>query len=211
MSIYITKLGHSSVYVASEEKSALFDPGGWADRELINAVTAVDEIVYTHEHGDHFDVDILASLIQKFPDAIVVCNTEIQKKIREAGLHPTMVERSDATESFSSPHEALPLPGVQAPSENGYHFVDMFTHPGDSQHFYETKKVLAMPFIGPWGKTGDSIQKVLELKPAYVLPIHDWHYTEEAKLWLQGLLEAAFAESGIQLLENKNGMTQTVE
>ena len=62
-----------------------------------------------------------------------------------------------------------------------------------------------MPFIGPWGKTGDSIQKVLELKPEYVLPIHDWHYTEAAKEWLQDLLESIFKPAGIILLPNKNG------
>lgn len=201
----ITKLGHSCVLVETDDRIGLFDPGVWAERSLIDAVKEVDRIVYTHQHPDHFDVDILRSLTTKFPDAHVICNQEIRSLIEEAGIDVVVREESNCTVTFSAPHEALPLPGAIAPTENGYHFKELFTHPGDSQHFDETMPVLAMPFIGPWGKTGDSIAKVLELKPKYVLPIHDWHYTEEARQWLQNMLESVFAPAGIQLLPNKNG------
>lgn len=201
----ITKLGHSCVLVETPDRIGLFDPGVWADRDLIDSVQHVDRIIYTHEHADHFDIDILKSLISKFPDAHVICNIEIQKLIESSGINITIREESQCAVKFTSPHEQLPIPGATAPAENGYHFKDLFTHPGDSQHFSETKQVLAMPFIGPWGKTGDSIVKVLELKPKYVLPVHDWHYTPEAKQWLQGLLESAFAGSGVKLLPNENG------
>ena len=189
----VTKLGHSCVLVEAPGRTGLFDPGAWADRKLIDAVSHVDRIIYTHEHGDHFDIDILKSLVAKFPNAHVICNAEIRKLIETAGISITIREESNCAVKFVSPHEAPPIPGAIAPAETGYHFKDLFTHPGDSQSFTETKKVLAMPFIGPWGKTGDSIAKVLELKPQYVLPIHDWHYSEEAKQWLQGVLESAFA------------------
>lgn len=201
----ITKLGHSCVLVETPDRVGLFDPGVWADRVLIDAVQHVDRIIYTHEHADHFDIDILKSLIAKFPDAHVICNAEIQKLIETTRLQVIVRPESQCAVKFTSPHEQLPVPGAVAPAENGYHFKELFTHPGDSQSFTETKKVLAMPFIGPWGKTGDSIAKVLELKPEYVLPIHDWHYTQEAKQWLQGLLEAVFVDTEIKLLPNENG------
>ncbi len=201
----ITKLGHSCVLVETPDRTALFDPGVWADRALIDKVQHVDRIIYTHEHADHFDIDILKSLIEKFPDAHVICNDEIQKLVESSGLQVTVRPESQCAVKFTARHGQLPIPGAKAPEENGYHFKELFTHPGDSQTFSETKKVLAMPFIGPWGKTGDSIAKVLELKPEYVLPIHDWHYTPEAKQWLQGLLESVFAETDIKLLPNENG------
>jgi L-ascorbate metabolism protein UlaG (beta-lactamase superfamily) len=206
----ITKLGHSCVLVETPDRVGLFDPGGWADRALIDAIAHVDRIIYTHEHLDHFDVEILKALVAEFPEAHVICNAEIQKLIVDAGIDVVIREESACTVKFTSPHEQLPIPGAQAPAENGYHFKDLFTHPGDSQHFTETKKVLAMPFIGPWGKTGDSIAKVLELKPEYVLPIHDWHYTDEAKEWLQGVLELIFKDTSIKLLPNKNGQSITI-
>lgn len=201
----ITKLGHSCVLVETPVRAGLFDPGGWADRALIEAVRKVDRIIYTHEHGDHFDIDILKMLHQKFPDAHVICNESIKDLINQADIEITIREESQCTKKFKSPHEQLPIPGSVPPTENGYHFKDLFTHPGDSQSFDETKQVLAMPFIGPWGKTGDSITKVLELKPDYVLPIHDWHYTDDAKQWLQGLLKTVFEPANIELLPNENG------
>ncbi|MFV0533482.1 MAG: MBL fold metallo-hydrolase [Cumulibacter sp.] len=201
----ITKLGHSCVLVATEDRVALFDPSGWAERELLDRVEHIDRIVYTHQHADHFDVEILRDLVRKFPNALVICGQSITELIEQAGLSVTTQEESGCTHKFDAPHEQLPVPGAQAPAENGYHFKEIFTHPGDSQSFNETKSVLAMPFIGPWGKTGDSIAKVLELKPKYVLPIHDWHYTDEAKQWLQGMLKSVFEPAGIELLPNNNG------
>lgn len=201
----ITKIGHACVLVETPDRVGLFDPGGWADRSLIEAVEKVDRIIYTHEHGDHFDVDILQSLLKKFPEAHVICNSQIADIIKGSSINVTIREELQCTKKFESSHENLPIPGSTPPAENGYHFKDVFTHPGDSQSFNETKQVLAMPFIGPWGKTGESIDKVLELKPKYVLPIHDWHYTEEAKEWLQGLLRSVLEPAGIQLLPNENG------
>lgn len=201
----IKKLGHSCVLVETEDRIGLFDAGVWSDRELINNIQHVDRIIYTHQHPDHFDIEILKSLIERFPEAHVVCNEEIAGLIKSADVDVTVRDETNCTRKFMSPHEDLPIPGIIAPTENGYHFKDIFTHPGDSQSFSETKKVLAMPFIGPWGKTGDSIAKVLELKPEYVLPIHDWHYTEEAKQWLQNMLEEVFSKYSIKLLPNKIG------
>lgn len=201
----LTKLGHSCVLVQTDDRTALFDPGVWADRNLIDTIEHVDRIVYTHEHADHFDIEILKSLIHKFPEVHVICNKRIESLICEAGIDVTIRQESNCCVPFLSPHEELPVPGAAAPAETGYHFKGIFSHPGDSQSFNETSAVLAMPFIGPWGKTGDSIKKVLELQPKYVLPIHDWHYTEDAKNWLQSLLESAFEEKGITLLDNVNG------
>ncbi len=209
--MFITKLGHACVLVETEDRVGLFDPGVWSDKDLIHAVEHIDRIIYTHEHPDHFDVDILKSLIDKFPNAHVVCNEPVSNKISEAGIECAVSEQTQCTRKFDSPHESLPVPGALAPEENGYHFKELFTHPGDSQSFFETKKVLAMPFIAPWGKTGDSVDKVIELKPEYVLPIHDWHYTAEARKWLQGLLEKAFEGTGITVLSSESGIRQEVK
>jgi len=206
----VTKLGHSCVLVETPDRVGLFDPGVWSRRDLIDAVEHVDRIVYTHEHADHFDIDILNSLLAKFPQAHVVCNASIAAKITEASIGCRMSEETGCTHKFSSPHEKLPIPNVPAPSENGYHFRDVFSHPGDSHSFNETKKVLAMPFISPWGKVGDGIDKALELKPEYVLPIHDWHYTDEAREWLDGVLAKSFEGTGIKLLSSKVGVPHEI-
>lgn len=208
--MFVTKLGHLCVLVETEDRVGLFDPGVWSDKDLIDGIEELDRIIYTHEHPDHFDIEILRELIAKFTDAHVVCNDSIAQKINDAGIECNMREETQCTRIFKSPHEELPVPGVEAPTENGYHFKNVITHPGDSHSFNETKDILAMPFIAPWGKTGDAVDKVIELQPKYVLPIHDWHYTVEAQAWLQGLLNKAFEGHNIKLLSYENGIRHEI-
>jgi L-ascorbate metabolism protein UlaG (beta-lactamase superfamily) len=201
----LTKLGHSCVLVETPDRVGLFDPGSWSDRALIDDVKHVDRIIYTHEHADHFDLEILKSLLVKFPEAHVISNLEVQKLINDAGIKVILRDESACTVKFNSPHEAPPWPNTQAPAENGYHFKGVFTHPGDSYSFNETKQVLAMPFVGPWADTGSAIKKVLELRPKYVLSIHDWLLTDEAKAYYQSQLQISLSDAGITLLPNENG------
>jgi len=206
----ITKLGHACVLVETEDRIGLFDPGRWSDEDLIGQVKHVDRIIYTHEHGDHFDIDILKSLLEKFPEAHVICNKEIENIIINAGVIATIREESQCTRKFEAPHEELPIPGAVTPAENGYHFKDLVTHPGDSHTFFETKKVLLMPFVAPWGKIGDAVDKAIELKPEYVLPIHDWFYTDEARDWLNNLIGPSLKDNGIELLSAKSGIVHKI-
>ena len=206
----ITKLGHSCVLVETEDRVAIYDPGVWSEAFEIDSIDRVDRIIITHSHPDHFDVTKIKQLVDKFPDAHLVCNADIRDLAEQAGLEVTIREETECSVAFDSPHEKLPVPGADAPTENGYHFQNLFTSPDDSHSFNETKKVLAMPFIAPWGKTGDAVDKVLELKPEYVLPIHDWHYTEEARAWLDGLLANALDGSGIKLIPSEPGIQHEI-
>ena len=208
----LTKLGHACVLVETDDRVGLFDPGGWSDKDLIDGINKLDRIAYTHAHPDHFDEDILRTLIEKFPDAHVVCNEEIRSNIEEAGITASIREGTQCTVPFNTTHDPrLPMLNADAPMQTGFHFKDVFTHPGDSNDFDETKMVLAMPFVAPWGIPREALETVLRLKPKYVLPIHDWLYTDEAKEYLQGALKSQLEEAGIELLSYKNGETITIE
>jgi L-ascorbate metabolism protein UlaG (beta-lactamase superfamily) len=202
----ITKLGHSCVLVETPDRVGLFDPGAWADKSLIDAIEHIDRIIYTHEHQDHFDIEILKSLTARFPQAHVVCNDSIAEKIKEAGVSATVRGETACTQKFTSPHDSrLPMIGAEAPMQTGFHFKYLFTHPGDNNKVTETKDVLAMPFVAPWGIPREAIETVLRLQPKYVLPIHDWLYSDDAKEWLQNILESQLEPQGIKVLPNKIG------
>jgi L-ascorbate metabolism protein UlaG (beta-lactamase superfamily) len=209
--MFVTKLGHSCVLVETEDRVGLFDPGAWSDKTLVDSIKQVDRIAYTHEHADHFSPEILKELINKFPNAHVVCNSSVAKKIVDAGISCIVREETQCTRAFESPHDGrLPYLTASAPKQTGFHFKDVFTHPGDSNSFNETKKVLAMPFVAPWGLPHEAIETVLRLKPDYVMPIHDWMFTDEAKDWLQEALTSQLEESGIKVLSHKNGIRHEI-
>lgn len=195
----ITKYTHSCLLAETDDRVALIDPGVWShDSFNINEVDRIDRIIITHAHPDHFAPDFVKEVLAKFPEAHVVANEAVEAAMKEAGVEATFRgTETQCTKPFESPHATLPVPGVEPPAETGYHFQGLLTHPGDSHSFNETKDVLALPVIAPWGSTVDAVNLALKLKPKHVIPIHDWHYHEEGKKWLYGLLESVFSQHDI--------------
>ena len=60
----ITKFVHSCLLVempAPISRTALFDPGVWSTVD-VNKLEYLDDIIITHEHGDHFDPELVKKL-----------------------------------------------------------------------------------------------------------------------------------------------------
>jgi hypothetical protein len=71
--------------------------------------------------------------------------------------------------------------------------------------------VLALPIVAPWGSTRRAAELALELKPQYVLPIHDWFLSAEARKWTYDALAGIFAGAEIELLRAENGIAIELE
>jgi L-ascorbate metabolism protein UlaG (beta-lactamase superfamily) len=107
---------------------------------------------------------------------------------------------------FESPHEVIrPFFDADPPEELGVHYLDRLTHPGDSHSFTETKEILALPVQAPWGSTVDAVRLALELQPTYIIPIHDWHWSDAARTSTYEKLEELFEAAGITFVETVNG------
>lgn len=204
----ITKYAHACLLAETADRVALIDPGGfsWRSDGLdIEKIERVDRILITHQHGDHMATDFIKAIMEKFPKAHVVANEEVTKALREAGVKTTYrgVETACA-KPFDAPHEPIE-PFGKTVMNNGYHFQDELSHPGDSHTFTESKRILAMPFIAPWGTVMDGIKKCQELKPEVVIPIHDWFFSEPAKEWLYERIKGILAKDDIKLVVLEDG------
>ncbi len=84
----------------------------------------------------------------------------------------------------------------------GFHFQGELSLPGDSHRFSESKKILAMAFVSPWGSPLDGVRKVLELeeRPEFVVPVHDWFYSDSGKEWLAERIDKALSDLNIKLI-----------
>lgn len=205
----ITKYVHSCVLVETEERVGLFDPGSYSwDSGIfrIEAIERIDRIVITHEHSDHCHPPFIQAVLERFPQAHIVCNESVQRVLEGAGISATFRgDQTACTRPFEAPHEKLPMLSVEPPKNTGFHFVGLFTHPGDSHHFSETKTVLALPVTAPWGSTTAAVELAVRLKPKYVLPIHDWHYKDAARLRLHESIETELTNYGISMLRPTDG------
>ncbi|HET7630571.1 MAG TPA: MBL fold metallo-hydrolase [Candidatus Saccharimonadales bacterium] len=208
----ITKLVHSCLLIETPERVGLIDPGNFSAQAITNlSLSRLDDILITHEHGDHMDIDIIKDLLSEFPAVNIIAPDEAAQKLQAAGIETATDKLIDGVETFDSPHESVaPLFG-QPPQEYGYHYLDKLSHPGDSHSFSETKAILALPVSAPWGSTIKAINLGLELKPKYVIPIHDWHWNDQARASLYDKMAVAFEDNGINFIKPDNGQAFEID
>lgn len=194
----ITKLVHSCLLVETESKTALFDPGVFSKRDglkKLDGIDSLDYLVITHSHPDHLDEEFIDEIAKRWPGVKLAANDQIRQQLAAFNL----AEADDACVRFEAVHGPVPTGGA-VPVNWGWHF-DRLTHPGDSLGFSQTKEVLALPYVAPWGSTTAAVELAKRLKPKYVLPIHDWHLSDEGREWYAGLLTAALQPAGIEFID----------
>jgi L-ascorbate metabolism protein UlaG (beta-lactamase superfamily) len=200
----ITKFVHACLLVETPERVALFDPGVMSTSVLtVDQIDRLDDIFVTHAHQDHIDAEFIAKLVQKFPNVCITTTPEVVAQLKEAGITAS-AEAPEGVTFFDSPHESV-KPLFSAPQEIGIHYLDTLSHPGDSHSFHETKAILALPVAAPWGSTIRALNVALELKPQHVLPIHDWHWSDEARQQMYGMFENQLKAQGITFHKLQTG------
>lgn len=198
----ITKLGHSCLLVEMPKRTALFDPGMMSNID-VESLKYLDDVIITHDHGDHMDPERLKQLVEKFPD-VKITTTQAAVELLKADGITAASQESDGIVFFDAPHEDVE-PLFPKPEQIGVHYLDKLSHPGDSHSFKESKDILALPVTAPWGATTTAVHLAFQHKPKYVLPIHDWHWRDEAREMMYGGLKQAFATEGIEFIHLKDG------
>lgn len=198
MDVTITKLVHACLLVEANGKRVLVDPGSfsWQDDRLeASAVEGVDRILITHEHADHVSVEFVRAALERSNGALVETTPALQAILADEGIEAV----TEGTPQFAAPHERIPIgPG---PQNVGFHIEGVLSHPGDSHSFVETMPILAMPFVAPWGSLTNGADRARLVRPAYVIPIHDWFLSEGGRTFMYRLARMALDQDGIELVE----------
>jgi L-ascorbate metabolism protein UlaG (beta-lactamase superfamily) len=159
-------------------------------------IAHIDDVFISHIHGDHCDSAKIQQIVAKFPDVRITAPTEVVTLLRQQGVTQAADIVPEGTIAFASPHEEVQPFGTMVPEELGVHFLGVYTHPGDCHHFMQSMPVLALPVVAPWGSTRRALELALELKPTYILPVHDWFLTPEAREWTYEGMAKVLARSG---------------
>ena len=177
----ITRFGHAAVLVDVAGTRVLIDPGTFSVDETF-ALTELDAIVVTHQHPDHLDQDRAPALLERNPDAVLLCDPETAAAVSFG----TWTENADGLETSVGDvtlrgvgaQHAVILPSiprignvgvlVSAPGE------PTLFHPGDAyEHAPSGVDVLALPLSAPWAKVSETVDFVQRLSPTSLFPIHD--------------------------------------
>jgi hypothetical protein len=128
---------------------------------------------------------------------------EVVGALKKEGILATS-EAFDGVAFFASPHEEV-SPMFPQPEQIGVRYLDRLSHPGDSHNFSDTAPVLALPVTAPWGSTVRAVRLAIDLAPEHIIPIHDWHWKDEARQQAYDNLEKVFAKHGITFHKMVNG------
>lgn len=203
----ITKYVHSCLLVEEKGRAALIDPGNYTFQSKaldVRYIDRLDFVLITHEHQDHLDIPFLKTILAQFPNVEIITNPSVVLLLEQQGIKASARGNKDVS-IVEANHEQLFF--SSAPQNVLFHVFSRLTHPGDSFAFSETREVLALPVQAPWGSTTQAVEKALQLKPRIVIPIHDWHWNQEARKAMYERLAAYFKEQGIEFRGLETGVT----
>lgn len=193
----LTKFEHSCFMLENESQTLIFDPGNWSTDLVIP--TNVAAIMLTHEHADHFDKDLLRSIVDNNQGAIIVAPHEMAEKLTGfsiQGVAPgdTVAAGPFTLQLFGGEH-ALIHPEITSVVNVGVLVNDTFYYPGDSFALPGTPvKTLALPVTAPWLKISEPIDFMIEIHPDLAFPVHDHIASSDGKALVDRVI-SSFADN----------------
>ena len=202
----ISKHIHSCLLVEDDGKRILIDPGNYTFDEGaldLKKIDGLDLILITHEHLDHAYPPLIKKVFERFPGVKILANLSTKNFLIKEGINSF----TDSFENISfadAPHELLL--GGRGAENNLFNIFGNppagragLTHPGDSLKFDSSLEVLALPIQAPWGSLVASVEKAALIKPKIVIPIHDWHWKDQARKKMYDMAKNYLADKGIEL------------
>ncbi|HHW33472.1 MAG TPA: MBL fold metallo-hydrolase [Paracoccus solventivorans] len=114
---FLTPFEHASLMLTLDGQNILVDPVGGAERYA--AAGPLAAVLVTHEHGDHFDPEVLAAVVTD--GVALVVNPAVAEKLPEAlRARATVMANGDSGEIAGIKIEAVPAYNI-TPERTQYH------------------------------------------------------------------------------------------
>jgi L-ascorbate metabolism protein UlaG (beta-lactamase superfamily) len=167
--------------VEENGKRLLVDPGlfSFIEKKLKpEDIGAVDVILLTHKHADHYYPEVLKELL-KLRRAVIITNQEIAELLKQEGLKASIMKPNEErqvegfkVQAFSAPHGEIPAP---LPKNTAFLINDTLLITGDSFAPFgiEGCRILALPVSAPWARLVDVLFFAKRMNPKIVIPVHD--------------------------------------
>lgn len=169
----ITRFFQSCLLIEDGSSRILIDPSG-QEKDRQQEFGQLDAVLYTHEHGDHFDAGLAAELAQK--GATIFANVSTAKQIQTDNTQVNDGQEFDINglkvKAIELPH-CLMVDGSAGPQNTGYLINDRFFHPGDGKELAGLAvEILAVPISGPDISLKDAYDFTMQLAAKQIVPIH---------------------------------------
>jgi len=178
--VRLTKHTHATVTVEDQGHRVLIDPGAFTPeaRDLLADAT---EVLITHDHVDHLDVEAVRTALAQRPALRVWGPPAVAAALSaDADGRVGVVTGGEELDlggigvrvvggPHASVHRSIPLP-----DHVGYLVGGAVYHPGDAYRLPgRPVDTLLVPVSGPWTRVGDAMDFVAAVAPRQSVLVHD--------------------------------------
>lgn len=197
----LTKYDHACFTVEKDDQILVVDPGNFSSDFI--APPNVCAVVITHAHADHFDMDQLAAIVDKNPDAVIIGPESVTSKVEvfeiktvEAG--DTLTIGAFDLAFFGGTH-AIIHRSMPTAKNVGVMINELVYYPGDSFSLPgKPVDTLAIPAGAPWLKIGEAMDFLEQISPRFTFPTHDAVLSESGKKIADQMLEIIAKKNDIE-------------
>jgi L-ascorbate metabolism protein UlaG (beta-lactamase superfamily) len=146
----ITRYTQSCLLVEGGDSRILFDASG-DEKANQDKFGKLDAVIYTHEHGDHFDAGLAKAFAEQGVSVYTNASTAklINAKVNIIADGQQLQLGSFNIKAIELPHCLLP-DGNQGPQNTGYLLNNKLFNPGDGKELTGLKvEILVLPITGP--------------------------------------------------------------
>ncbi|MEE6169681.1 MULTISPECIES: MBL fold metallo-hydrolase [unclassified Mycolicibacterium] len=177
----LTHFGHACILVEIPNDSTgarvLIDPGTYSVG--FEELSGVDAILVTHAHPDHLDTERLTQLLERNPEAEVVCGQGVAEALAGISQIVHVVSPGDSLEvrgvglAVTGGAHACIHPDLPDSENLGFLVANSLFHPGDALEKppFDVDTLL-VPAGGPWMKISEGIEFARAVAPRVAVPIH---------------------------------------
>lgn len=197
----LVKYEHACFTVEKDGQLLVVDPGNFSGDFIVPA--GVVAVVITHEHADHFDRDLVASIIDKNPEALIMAHSSVTNNIEVFQTHSVDVGDRVSVgpfdlEFFGGEHAVIHA-DIPVIINLGVMINDLLYYPGDSFTLPDNRSVdtLAIPAAAPWMKLSEAMDYLAAVHPRFAFPTHDAILSSEGQALADRLLGMVAEQNNI--------------
>lgn len=198
--LQLTKYEHACFTVSKDTQVLVIDPGAYTTDFI--APDRVVGVIITHDHPDHYDPELVAAIIDKNPDAMIVAHPSLTDSVE--AFQCLSVEPGDTLSLgpfelafFGGEHAAI-TSGITPPANLGVMIDELLYYPGDSFALPDGRAVdtLALPVAAPWLKLSETLDFLRAVTPQTAFPTHDAILSSTGQALVDSMLSGAAEDIG---------------
>ncbi len=188
------------------------DPGNysWSSDLVTEAhLKDINYVVITHAHPDHCDKEFVKAVVQHSPDAQWYSTEQVSSTLQSLNIAVATTSDNDAVQFIQSEHADLSPWFPEQPEHTSFVLFGELLIGGDCHTLKESHgaRIFAAAISGgPWaGVVGFAkMIEAMEQRPEVVIPLHDWHWHEEARSAIYTRLPDVLDQFGVKFIPLNN-------